>query len=264
MTFSKKTVWITGASSGIGEALVYDLVAQGATVIASSRNEKKLQQVKKNCGENENSCFIQVLDMEQQDNYPELAEKIIKTYKKIDILLHVAGVSQRSSDEDISLETIRRIFEINFFGTVALTKAVLPYMKTQGYGHIAVTSSIVGKFGFPMRSAYSASKHALHGYFETLRAELHGKNISITIIIPGRVNTAISDNALTGDGKRWGKRDAWQAGGLSSEIAAKIILKSIRKKKKEVLVGGKDLIMVHLKRFFPGIFWKIVNRVSPT
>jgi NADP-dependent 3-hydroxy acid dehydrogenase YdfG len=117
MAFSKKIVWITGASSGIGESLVYNLVAQGATVIASSRNEKKLQQVKKNCGENENSCFIQVLDMEQQDNYPELAEKIIKTYKKIDILLHVAGVSQRSSDEDISLETIRRIFEINFFGT---------------------------------------------------------------------------------------------------------------------------------------------------
>jgi len=143
MIFSKKIVWITGASSGIGEALVYDLVAQGATVIASSRNEKKLQQVKKNCGKNENSCFIQVLDMEQQNNYQELTEKIIQTYKKIDILLHVAGVSQRSSDEDISLETIRRIFEINFFGTVALTKAVLPYMKAQGYGHIAVTSSIV-------------------------------------------------------------------------------------------------------------------------
>ncbi|MCD6566989.1 MAG: SDR family oxidoreductase [Bacteroidales bacterium] len=264
MTLSKKIVWITGASSGIGEALVYDLVAQGATVIASSRNEEKLQQVKKNCGENESSCFIQILDMEQQDNYPELAEKIIKLYKKIDILLHVAGVSQRSSDEDISLETIRRIFEINFFGTVALTKAVLPYMKAQGYGHIAVTSSIVGKFGFPMRSAYSASKHALHGYFETLRAELHGKKISITIIIPGRVNTAISDNALTGKGKRWGKRDAGQAGGFPVEKTAKKILKSIRKKKKEVLVGGKDLIMVHLKRFFPGVFWKIVNRVSPT
>ena len=264
MTYSQKIVWITGASSGIGEALVYAYIKKGATVIASSRNENKLQQVKKNCGENENSCFIQVLDMEQQDNYPELAEKIIKTYKKINILLHVAGVSQRSSDEDISLETTRRIFEINFFGTVALTKAVLPYMKTQGYGHIAVTSSIFGKFGFPMRSAYSASKHALHGYFETLRAELHGKNITITIIIPGRVNTAISDNALTGDGKRWGKRDTWQASGLSSEVAAKIILKSIRKKKKEVLVGGKDLIMVHLKRFFPGIFWRIVHRINPT
>jgi len=264
MAFSKKIVWITGASSGIGEALVYNLVAQGATVIASSRNEKKLQQVKDNCGENKNSCFIQVLDMEQQDNYPELLQKVIQRYKKIDILLNVAGISQRSSDEDISLKTFRRIFEINFFGTVALTKAVLPYMKAQGYGHIAVTSSIFGKFGFPNRSAYSSSKHALHGYFETLRAELHGKNISTTIIIPGRVNTAISDNALTGDGKRWGKKDTWQAGGLSSEIAAKIILKSISKKKKEVLVGGKDLILVHLKRFFPRIFWKIIHRISPT
>ena len=124
MNFKGKVVWITGASSGIGEALVYDLVAQGATVIASSRNEKKLQQVKKNCGKNENSCFIQVLDMEQQDNYPELVEKIIQTYKKIDILLHVAGVSQRSSDEDISLEKIRRFFEINFFGTVELTNPI--------------------------------------------------------------------------------------------------------------------------------------------
>lgn len=264
MPFSKKIVWITGASSGIGEALVYDLVKQGATVIASSRNEKKLQQVKKNCGENEKSCHILALDMEKQDNYPELAEKIIQTYKKIDILLHVAGVSQRSVDSDTRLETVRKIMEINFFGTVALTKAVLPYMTTQGYGHIAVTSSIVGKFGFPMRSAYSASKHALHGYFETLRAELHGKNISITIIIPGRVNTAISDNALTGDGKRWGKRDAGQAGGFPAEKASKIILKSIRKKKKEVLVGGNDLIMVHLKRFFPGIFWRIVHRINPT
>jgi len=264
MTFSKKTVWITGASSGIGEALVYDLVAQGATVIASSENEEKLLQVKKNCGKNENSCFIQVLDLEHQNNYQELTEKIIQTHKKIDILLHVAGVSQRSPDEDISLETIRKIFEINFFGAVALNKAVLPYMKAQGCGHIAVTSSIVGKFGFPMRSAYSASKHALHGYFETLRAELYGKNIPVTIIIPGRINTAISDNALTGNGKPWGKRDAGQATSFSAEYAAKKILKSIRKNKREVLIGGKELIMVHLKRFFPAIFWKIVTRVSPT
>lgn len=264
MTFSNKIVWISGASSGIGEALVYELINRGAFVIASSENEPELQRVKKNCGTYQNHCFIQVLDLEKQDNYPELTEKIIHTHKKIDILLHVAGVSQRSMDEDISFETFRRIFEINFFGTVALTKAVLPYMKKQGHGHIAVTSSIVGKFGFPMRSAYSSSKHALHGYFETLRAELNKENIAITIVIPGRVNTSISDNALTGDGKRWGKRDAGQAASLSTKKAAEIIVKSIRKNKREVLVGGKELIMVHLKRFFPAIFWKIVNRVSPT
>lgn len=263
MTFSKKIVWITGASSGIGEALVYELVKQGAIVIASSENEQKLLQVKESCGEHSNSCYIEVFDMEKQNNYPQLVENVVKQHGKIDMLFHVAGVSQRSLDQDMSVGTIRKIMEINFFGAVALNKAVLPVMKSQGNGHIAVTSSIVGKFGFPLRSAYSASKHALHGYFETLQAELHNININITIVIPGRVNTAMSDNALTGDGKRWGKKDPGQSAGLSPEKTAKKILISVKKKKKEVLIGGKELIMVYLKRYCPPLFWKIVNRVSP-
>lgn len=264
MQYTNKIVWIAGASSGIGESLVYAFIREGARVIASAPFMDQLNQVREKCGDKKEYCKVLPLDMLHPDNFHELVQQVIVEYNRIDILIHVAGISQRSLVQETELETVRKIMEINFFGAVALTKAVLPVMLEQGGGQIAAVSSIVGKFGFPLRSIYSASKHALHGFFESLQAENLKNNIHITMIIPGRVNTGISFNAVTGDGKTWGKKDPGQEEGISTEKAAKVILKALSKKKKEVLVGGKELTMVYIKRFFPGLFWKMVNKIKPT
>ena len=264
MRFVNKIVWIAGASSGIGESLVYAFIKEGATVIASAPFVDQLNQVKENCGDKKEFCEVLPLDMQQSENFTELVEWVVTKYNRIDLLIHVAGISQRAVVQETSMETVRKIMEINFFGAVALTNAVLPVMLKQGGGQIAVTSSIVGKFGFPLRSMYSASKHALHGFFESLQAENLKNNIYVTMIIPGRVQTEISSNALTGSGKPWGKNDPGQEDGISKEKAVKIILNGIYKKKKEVLVGGKELSMVYIKRFFPRLYWKMVSRIEST
>jgi short-subunit dehydrogenase len=157
----------------------------------------------------------------------------------------------------------RKIFEINYFGAVALTKAVLPGMIKNGGGHISATSSLVGKFGFPYRSAYSASKQALHGFFESLRAENIKNNIKVSIVIPGRVKTNISVNAIDKDGKKHGKMDEGQDSGITAEKAAKIICRNLKRNKKEILVGGKELIMIHIRRFLPRLYYFLSSRIKP-
>ncbi len=260
MDLKNKIVWITGASSGIGEALVYEFIKQGAIVIASSRNIIELERVREKCPKYR--CFLQVLDMNQSDNFPDIVQEMIHQHGRIDILVNNAGISQRSKVADTSLEIDRKIMETNFFGTVALTKAVLPYMLIQGGGIITVTSSIAGKFGFPLRSAYSASKHALHGFFESLRLEYHRQGIQINIIIPGRVNTNISVNALEKDGSKHGILDPGQANGISPEKAAKQIIRGIKRNKREINVGAIELLMLFFKRYIPSVHFWISSTIS--
>jgi dehydrogenase/reductase SDR family member 7B len=136
-------------------------------------------------------------------------------------------------------------------------------MISNGGGHIAVTSSVVGKFGFPYRSAYSASKHALHGFFESLRAENTNKNIRVSIIVPGRIRTAISVNAINSRGTTHGKMDEAQSKGMSAERSASIICRKLKKEKKEILVGGKELLMVHIRRFIPQLYYFLSAKLKP-
>ncbi|NCB09688.1 MAG: SDR family NAD(P)-dependent oxidoreductase [Bacteroidia bacterium] len=146
---------------------------------------------------------------------------------------------------------------------MALTKAVLPSMIENGGGHIAVTSSIVGKFGFPYRSSYSASKQALHGFFESLRAENVQQNIRVSIIIPGRIKTNISVNAINKEGKSHARMDEGQDKGMAAEESAKIIIKRLKREKKEILVGGTEVIMVHIRRFLPWLYYRLSSKVKP-
>ena len=193
----------------------------------------------------------------------ELAADVVKREGRIDMLLNIGGISQRALLKDTPLWLDRRIMEINYFGTIALTKAVLPHMLAAGGGHIAATSSISGRFGFPLRSAYSASKQALHGFFETLLLE-HGKdNIRVSVIIPGRVQTAISMHALTAAGKEHGKMDDGQKGGVTAEKAARQITRGLSKNKREILVGSSELLMLHIRRFLPALFFRIAGRIKP-
>jgi len=183
-------------------------------------------------------------------------------FNQLDYLIINGGISQRSYIKETPLEIDRQLMEVNYFGHIAITKAVLPYMIKQQSGHIATVSSIVGVFGFPLRSAYSASKHALHGFYETLRIEHLKDHIKVSIIIPGRVKTNISLNAINENGLPYNKLDEGQAKAMSPKKAAKGILKGLRKEKKEILIGGTELIMVYLKRFFPFIFHRIANKVK--
>lgn len=259
-----KVAWITGASSGIGEALVKAFVSGGATVIASSNDPQGLQRVKSQCGERSELVICAPFDLSDTTGINELVHATLQDHSSIDYLLNVGGISQRARIEDTPIWLDRKIFEINFFGTIAFTKAVLPYMIKQKSGHILATSSISGRFGFPLRSAYSASKQAIHGFFETLYLENKSNNIKVSVIIPGRVRTSISMHALDGHGKEHGKMDDGQAAGLTPEEAAKIIMKGIRKDKREILVGKGEMMMLHIRRYLPWLFFRIADKIKST
>ena len=262
MQFNEKTIWVTGASSGIGEAVVYELLARGATVIASSSSEDRLNTVKQKSGSEK--CHVIVLDLLNQGAIPDVVSQLYRKFQRIDILIHVAGVSQRSTFMDIELEVFRKIMEVNFFGAVALTKAVLPYMIGQGGGQLAAVTSIVGEFGFPLRTAYSASKHAMHGFFESIQTEYKKENIFVSLLVPGRIRTHISEHALTADGRPWGKMDAGQTAGMPVNKAARKIVRSIAHRRKKVFIAGRELILVYIKKFLPCLFWRLVTKIRST
>jgi short-subunit dehydrogenase len=261
--FKGKVVWITGASSGIGEALVKAFAGGGSRVIASSNNSAGLARVAGECSSLPGSVIAVPFDLGETSGIEELAADVARREGRIDMLLNIGGISQRALLKDTPLWLDRKIMEINYFGTIALTKAVLPYMLAGGGGHIAATSSISGRFGFPLRSAYSASKQALHGFFETLLLEHGRENIRVSVIIPGRVQTAISMHALTAAGKEHGKMDDGQKGGVSPEKAARQIIRGLAKNKREILVGSSELLMLHIRRFIPALFFRIAGRIKP-
>lgn len=264
MVIKNKTVWITGASSGIGEACAYAYASCGCMLILTSSSAERLDPVRLKCLE-KGAADVKILpyDLSVPDGVATLCEEAWNSFSGIDIMFCNAGISQRTSVEDTSMEMTRKIMEVNFFAPVAMASAILPKMIAAGGGHIAVTTSIAGRFGFPLRCAYSSSKHALYGFFETLSAENYDKGIRVTLVCPGRVSTNISFYALDKGGRQHGVMDPGQAGGLSAEAAAKKIVRAIDKGKLEVLVGRKELLMVYIKRFFPSLAAKLSRRIKP-
>lgn len=261
--FTGKVVWITGASSGIGEALVYAFAGGGSRVIASSNDSTGLRKVAGNCATLKGSITTVPFDLSNTAAIEETVSQVIQQEGRVDMLLNLGGISQRARISETPLWLDRKIMEINYFGTIALTKAVLPHMITAGGGHIAATSSISGRFGFPLRSAYSASKQALHGFFETLLLEHASDNIRVSVIIPGRVRTMISYNALTATGDSHGRMDEGQAGGVTPEKAAKQIIRGLKKHRREILVGSSELLMLKVRKYLPWLFFRIAGRINP-
>ncbi len=265
MKIDGKVAWITGASSGIGEALAAELFNRGATVILSARSAAKLEEIKARFEEKSpGRCIVVPCDVTKISSVKEAIDQVKKLAGCVDILVNNAGVSQRSYALNTSLEVDREIFEVNFFGAVAVTKGIAPLMVGRSSGHIVVISSMAGKYGFRMRSAYSASKHALQGYFETLRAELHQDNIQVTIVCPGRIKTDISVHSLMGDGQTYGKMDKGQVQGVPVEKCARIIVRGIEHNRKEIFIGKRELLLLIIKRLCPPLYYKIVNHASPT
>lgn len=264
MSFSNKIVWITGASSGIGRALAIEMSKQNAKLILSSRKKEGLQSVKELC-KNQDAVKIVPLDLEDYGNLELKANEAIEAFGSIDILVNNGGISQRALVNETDIDVDKRLMDVNYLGTVALTKAILPYFIANNGGHFVTTTSIVGKIGTPLRSSYAASKHALHGFFDSLRAENHHNNINVTLVCPGFVNTNVSKNALTGDGTPQQKMDNATENGLQPERFAKLMAKAIKKKKEEVYIGGfKERLAVYVKRFFPKILSIMIRKLSVT
>ena len=259
MEFKNKVCWITGASSGIGEGIAKVLAKEGAKIVLSARKIDELNRVNAALKLPNADTLVLPMDMLEQAKFPEKLAEVIQKFGQIDFIFHNAGISQRGMMIDTPIAVDRQVMELNFMSVVELTKVVLPQMFKQNSGHFVVTSSVAGKVGTPMRSAYCASKHALHGYFDALHAELWPQNISVTMICPGYIKTNISYNAVGSNGEKFGKMDKNQESGMSVEHCAKKIISAVKVNKKEVYIGGKEVLAVYLKRFFPSMLAKIVK-----
>ncbi len=254
-----KTVWITGASSGIGEALAYLLGQKNCNLILSSRKESSLQAVKEKC-KYPDKVFILPLELGAYDSFEQKTKVAVSAFGSIDLLINNAGISQRSLIINTDFSVYRKLIDIDYLGTVALTKALLPHFIDRKNGHFVTVSSLMGKFGSPYRSGYCGAKHALHGFFDVLRMEHAKDGILVTIICPGFVQTNVAKNALTADGSIQDKDDVATKNGIPVSLFAKKMVKAIEKEKYEAYIAGRELIGIYLKRFFPRLLHKVVLR----
>ncbi len=252
-TFAGKVVWITGASSGIGEALAYAAAAAGAQVVVSGRRSEELARVATACA-GELEPLVLPLDLTRPQDFAPAAAAVQERFGRIDVLVNNAGVGQRALAQDTLPAVERAIMEVNYFGVVGLTKAVLPVLLAQRSGSVVAISSVMGYIGTPRRAAYAASKHALHGWFDSLRAEIGPQGIHVCLVCPGYVRTALSQHALTADGGAHARLDRGQARGIAPERAAAAVLRAIARRHDEVYVGGPEVWAVRLKRHAPRLW----------
>src|ERR1700761_9355425 len=265
MNFTDKVVWITGASSGIGEALAYAFSAAGARLLLSSRRTEELERVKKACAHPEQARVLP-MDLLDIPSFGARTAEAIGAFGQVDILIHNGGITQRSLVIETELEVHRRVMELNYFSYAALTKALLPHFLARRSGHFVVMSSVMGKIGTPLRSAYAASKHALHGFFDCLRAEVSAQNVAVTILTPGYIRTNISQNAMTKDGTPLGQASENISKGFPVDKAAAQMLRAIGRGAFEAYVGksgGGERLALMLNRWAPNRLIKEVRKHSP-
>lgn len=263
VNFAGKVVWITGASSGIGEALAYAFCRRGARVVISSNDVPELTRVKDSCPGDAANVLALPLDLTEFDSFEGKAAEVVSYFGQIDILVNNGGISHRSSVADTGLDVLQRVMNVDFTGHAALTRAVLPHMLAQRSGHIVVTSSLAGKMSFPTRAVYCAAKHALQGYFNALRAEVWRENIHVTLICPAGVRTRIGYTSLLGDGAMYGRTDPHIEAGLTPEDCAAIILDAVARKKREVWIGKlSQRLPAHIAQHLPGVYAWLLNHVK--
>ena len=261
-TFSERVVWITGASSGIGEALALTLAREGARLVLSSRRIEELERVRRACARPDEHVVLP-LDLTHSETFPAAVAEVIQRCGGIDVLVNNGGVSQRSRAMDASVAVERALMEVNYFGPVALTKAVLPSMHARRAGKVVVISSAMGYLGTPGRATYAAAKHALHGWFDSLRAEVWRDGITVLLVCPGYVKTSVSANALGASGQKHAQLDTRTARGIPPEECAAAILRGITREKEEIYVGGlKEVSGIYLKRFLPRLLSRIVRNMT--
>ena len=260
-SFKGKVVWITGASEGIGRALAEAFAKEGAQLILSARSKDKLEEVAKSCLA-KGAIEVKVLpfDLADETGTSEACKIAVATFQGIDLLLLNAGISQRAFAAETSIDTFERLMKINYLSNVRITLSTLETLLKRK-GQIAVVSSLVGKFGSPYRSGYAASKHALHGFYDSLRAE-HPGQLKVSIICPGFIKTQLSLHALKGDGKALNEMDEAQANGMPTEIFAAKALAGLKRGQAEMYIGGKERFGVYLKRYLPAVFRRIISQAK--
>ena len=260
---SAQTVWITGASSGIGEALAVRFARDGAQLVLSARRQSELERVAASCREaglTAEQVLVLPLDVTDWESLPGAVRAVLDTFGTIDLLVNNAGVSQRSLCKDTDMSVYQKLMDVDVMGQIALTKAVLPHMLEQGSGHLAVTASVAGKVGVPLRTGYCAAKHAVMGFFDALRAEVEGQGLKVSTIVPGFIRTDISRNALAGDGSAFGEVDEDIAGGMDVTECAEVIFKGLKAGKREIPVGkGKEMAALWIKRIAPEVLFRIAR-----
>ncbi|NER19040.1 SDR family oxidoreductase [Spongiivirga citrea] len=256
--FNNKTIWITGASSGIGEAFVHELAKHSCRLILSSRKRDELERVKKEAALIDENCLVLPLDLANYHNMKLIVEEATNHFGKVDILINNAGLSQRSLIAETDISVDEKLMQVNYLGTVALSKAILPHFIANKSGHFAVVTSLMGRFGSPYRSGYCGAKHALHGFFDVMRMEHEKDGVAVTMICPGFIQTNVSKNALTGDGSTQNTMDEATSKGLSPQVCVQKALKAIRKKKFETYIGQGEVKGIYMKRFFPKLLHKLV------
>ena len=250
-----KTVWITGASSGIGEGLAYVLAQKNCKLILSGRNVQALQRVQQQC-----NTPVQILpfDLADYQNAQAYVDKALILFGSIDILINNGGISQRSLILETGLDVDKKLIEIDYLAVVALTKALLPHFVARQQGQFVAVTSLMGKFGSPYRSGYCGAKHAVHGFYDVLRMEHQKDNIHVTIICPGFIATNVAKNALTAKGTPQQTDDQATKNGLPVPEFARKCIQAIEQKKYEAYIGRKEILGVYLKRFFPKLLHKYV------
>jgi len=262
---NNKIVLITGASSGIGEALAYSFTECGCHTVLTSRHVNKLIDVANKCKTLGKQPEVIECDMCDIHQLQGVIEKVLLKMGRIDILINNAGVSTRSSVMETTMELDQRVMSTNYFGPLQLTKSVLPSMINNKSGHIVSVSSVQGKIGLPHRSSYSSSKHALNGFFDSLRYELHYKNIKVSVICPGYVNTNLSVNALTGDGKQYGVTDKTTSNGMSPVTLSYSVVDAVVNYQHEVIIAdAKTKLGILLSAILPSLWYRIILQRSKT
>ena len=264
--FNNKVVWITGASSGIGEALSKNFAACGASVVLSARNEGELQRVREECiaaGASGESLLVVPLDVVDYPAMPGAVAAVMKAFKRIDMLINNAGMSQRSFCLETDMQVYHTMLEVNVLGQIALTKEVLPVMVEQGSGHVIVTASVAGKVGAPLRTGYCAAKHAVMGFFDALRSEVAYLGIRVSTVVPGFIRTNISNNALAGTGEATGAMDADIDAGMDVTECAQVIVQELANGSEEIAVGnGPEMGLLDLKRSDPSQAFRLVEAMA--
>jgi len=263
MELRGKKIWLTGASSGIGEALAVALANVGAELILSARSVDRLAAVRQRCPSPER-VWIEAFDLADANLIPIRADAILAKHGPVDILINNAGIGQRAAVIDTTLAVDRRIMEVNYFGAVALTRAALPCLLMRPQAMVVSVASVMGKFATPRRSAYCASKHALVAFMDSLRAELNGTNVQVLTVCPGYIHTPFSRSALRGDGSAQGQMDPGQLQGMAPERCAAAIVKAMQRGRAELWIGGKEIFAVYLKQICPPLLRFLLNRVRVT
>ncbi|XP_077172479.1 dehydrogenase/reductase SDR family member 7B isoform X2 [Paroedura picta] len=255
-------VVITGATSGLGKECAKAFHAAGSKLVLCGRNGERLQGLLEELSADGSQSkklpkhHAVAFDLADTKAVVSAAEEILKRVGHVDILINNAGISYRGTIADTALEVDRRVMETNYFGPVALTKALLPSMIKRRQGHIVAISSVQGKIAIPFRSAYAASKHATQAFFDCLRAEVEQHGLDVTVVSPGYIQTNLSLNAITEDGSQYGVMDKTTSQGQGAPEVAQEVLSAVGKRKKEVLVAGlTPSLAVYLRALLPRVFF---------